>query len=108
MKIRIRQLILCFGFVMVWQDYHGHTDVDLLSYSVPRHYEGRLLEVPMSSIYTNSWDFCIRNLSGPTPLEVLSNCGIILNVRFVHENPIPSEARYMANRQGFGALPTRG
>jgi len=36
----------------MWQDYHGHTDVDLLSYSVPRHYEGRLLEVPMSFIYT--------------------------------------------------------
>ena len=86
----------------LWQDYHGHTDVDLLSYSIPMHYEGHLLDVPMPFRLTNFWDFRIRNLRGPTPREVLSNNGILLNVRYVHENPIPSEARYIANRQWFG------
>lgn len=31
----------------LWQDYHGHTNVPLLSYNIPEHYEGSRLDVPM-------------------------------------------------------------
>jgi tyrosinase len=89
----------------LWQDYHGHTNAPFLSYHVPQHYEGSLLDVPMPFGYPSSWDFQIRNLRTPTPREVLSNSGHLLNVRYVHRNPIPSEPGYTTNRQWFGTPP---
>ncbi len=87
----------------LWQDYHGHTNVPFHLYNVPRHYEGSLLDVPMAFAVTKSWDFRIRNLRPPTPREVLSNNGVLMNVRYVHKNPIPSQPGYTPNRQWFGA-----
>ena len=89
----------------LWQDYHGHTNVPFHLYHVPRHYEGSLLDVPMAFDVTRSWDFQIRNLRPPTPREVLSNDGVLINVRYVHKNPIPSQPGYVTNRQWFGVPP---
>lgn len=89
----------------LFQDYHGHTNVPFLSYTVPRHYEGSLLDVPMAFDRTDNWDFRIRNLRPPTPREVLSNNGVLLNVRYVHRNPIPTQRGYVTDRQWFGTTP---
>ena len=90
----------------LFQDYHGHTTTPFRSYNVPTHYEGVNLDFPMPFGGTKSWDFRIRNLRPPTPREVLSNNGYILNVRYIHHNPLPSEPGYTTDRQWFGTPPT--
>jgi hypothetical protein len=83
----------------IWQDVHGQSSLEEDQFFVPVHYEGRLLDQPMP--YSNGrWDFRIDGSSTPTPRQVLSNSGSIIQVRYVQDNIIPG---YTPNRRWFGS-----
>jgi tyrosinase len=85
----------------LWQDYHDHDQVDISQYNTPEHYEGVLMDVPMS--FSRSRLFQMENGNYPTPRDVLSNSNIV-NVLYKNDQ-LARRLRYIPNPAWIESAP---